>query len=129
MSGVQTTGPRALDPAKPSAGSTRNQLLRLLSQKQLSVLMSKAERVELKPRQVIHHWRLPLEHVYFIETGLISISAKVDEGRFVEVWLIGSEGMVGARYVLVADGPTPRHRRVVREDVRFGYRRMLSLEL
>ncbi|NOJ43616.1 hypothetical protein [Bradyrhizobium australiense] len=35
-------------------------------------------------RQVLHHWRLPMEYVYFIERGLVSVSARIDENHFVE---------------------------------------------
>lgn len=91
----------------------RNRLLQRIPTRELAVIISAAERVELKPRQVLHHWRLPMDHVYFVETGLVSVSAKVDDGRFIEAWLIGSEGMVGAPYLLSPDDTSPPHRRVV----------------
>lgn len=69
--------------------------------------------VELKPRQVLHHWRLPMEHIYFVAGGLVSVSAKMDDGRSVEAWLTGSEGMIGAPCVLAPDDTSPPHRRVV----------------
>ncbi|MGY4466906.1 CRP-like cAMP-binding protein [Bradyrhizobium sp. LB9.1b] len=48
-----------------------------------------------------------------MENGLVSVSAKVEAGRFVEAWLVGSEGMIGAPCVLAPDDPMPPHRRVV----------------
>ena len=92
---------------------THNRLLQLIPAAERARLLDLAEQVPLKPRQVLHHWRLPMEHVYFIEHGLVSVSARVDKDRFVEVWLIGSEGMVGAPLVLVDEDQTPPHRRVV----------------
>ena len=92
---------------------TRNKLLRCIPETELAVLQSMGTDVELKPRQVLHHWRLPMEYVYFLGSGLVSVSAKVEAGRFVEAWLVGSEGMIGAPCVLAPEDPMPPHRRVV----------------
>ena len=54
-----------------------------------------------------------MESVYFIESGLVSVSAKVGENRFVAAWLVGSEGMIGAPLVLAGEDRQPAHRRVV----------------
>jgi CRP-like cAMP-binding protein len=91
----------------------RNRLLRLLPEEEKARLLSIAETIELRPRQVLHHWRLPMDNVYFVETGLVSVSAKVGANRFVAAWLIGSEGMIGATLVLAEDDRKPPHRRVV----------------
>jgi CRP-like cAMP-binding protein len=96
----------------PSA-STRNRLLQLIPKDELVKLLSRSDEVQIQPRQILHHWRLPMDHVYFIERGLVSVSARIDEHRFVEAWLIGSEGMVGAPLVLTQGDQTPPHRRVV----------------
>jgi CRP-like cAMP-binding protein len=60
----------------------------------------------------LDHWNMPIEHVYFIEHGLVSVSAKVGGDSSVEVWLIGCEGMTGVPAVL-SDHNAPPHRRVV----------------
>jgi CRP-like cAMP-binding protein len=103
---------RHVDPVVPLQPA-KNRLLRRIPPGELSVLLAAGDEVELRPRQVLHHWRLPMEHIYFVSNGLISVSAKVDETRFVEAWLIGSEGMLGAPYVLAPDDTSPPHRRVV----------------
>lgn len=90
----------------------RNSLLRLIPDEELLRLIDFCERVKLEPRQVLHHYMLPMEHVYFIERGLVSVAARVGREKFVEVWLIGSEGLVGAPVVL-ATSATPLHRRTV----------------
>ena len=87
--------------------AAQNRLLRCIPDGELTLLRSIATEVELKPRQVLHHWRLPMDHVYFVERGLISVSAKVEANRFVEAWLVGSEGMIGAPCVLAPEDPTP----------------------
>jgi CRP-like cAMP-binding protein len=69
------------------------------------------QRVEIAQRQVLHHWNLPMEYVYFIESGLVSVVAKINEQDWVEVWLIGSDGTTA---IPVQLGDThPSHRRVV----------------
>lgn len=100
---------------KPIAGrrGVRNRLLRCIPDAEMALLSSIGTEVELKSRQVLHHWRLPMEHVYFVSSGLVSVSVKVEAGRFVEAWLVGSEGMIGAPSVLAPDDPMPPHRRVV----------------
>jgi CRP-like cAMP-binding protein len=91
----------------------RNRLLRLLEPKELADVLSRADRVELRRRQILHHWRMPMHFGYFMESGLVSVSAKVSADEFVETWLIGSEGMVGLPFALLEHDPTPPHRRVV----------------
>jgi CRP-like cAMP-binding protein len=92
--------------------ATRNRLLQLMPHDEFRLLKAKSEEVPLVARQVLHHWRLPMEYVYFIERGLVSVSARISEKKFVEAWLIGSEGMIGAPLILTQD-KTPPHRRVV----------------
>lgn len=101
--------------ASATLGETalKNKLLQCIPARELALVLSTAELVELRPRQVLHHWRLPMEHIYFVSSGLVSVYAKVDEMRFVEAWFIGSEGMVGAPLVLTPDAASPPHRRVV----------------
>jgi len=93
--------------------SLKNKLLRLIPETERKRILSISEQIEMRPRQVLHHWRLPMESVYFIERGLVSISAKVDDARFVEVWLTGSEGMIGAPLILDEEDQQLPHRRVV----------------
>ncbi|OSJ17370.1 Crp/Fnr family transcriptional regulator [Bradyrhizobium canariense] len=116
MQDGQATGlvPRSIEPeARVGPCAARNKLLRCIPKTELTVLQSIATDVEIKPRQVLHHWRLPMEYVYFLGSGLVSVSAKVEAGRFVEAWLVGSEGMIGAPCVLAPEDPMPPHRRVV----------------
>lgn len=94
-------------------GATYNRLLGELPQDEREILLRRAERVGLRPRQILHHWRLPLEHVYFIERGLVSVSARVGDEDFVEAWLVGSEGMVGSPLILAEDQQLPPQRRIV----------------
>lgn len=118
---AQTNKCERKSPARKSEGTgasvtaTKNQLLRLLPPTELKRLLSISEKVSLRSGQVLHHWRLPMTHAYFLESGLVSVSAKVDTNRFVEVWFIGPEGLVGAPLMLTEDIEPP-HRRVVQVD-------------
>jgi len=94
---------------------TNNQLLRLVPSSELKRLLSISEQVQLAAGQVLNQWRLPMNHLYFMESGLVSVSAKVATDRFVEVWFVGSEGVVGAPLVLAED-ETPPYRRIVQVD-------------
>lgn len=81
----------------------RNFLLQTLSPGELDRLMPLLERVPLVPRRVLQHGGLPIEHLFFIEEGLVSVLAKVDERNAAEVWLIGRDGAVGGTVLLGGD--------------------------
>jgi CRP-like cAMP-binding protein len=75
------------------------------------------ELVPLKPRCILHHARLPIEQVYFVESGLVSVIVATDEdNHVVEGWIIGCEGLAGIPVALgVAISP---HRRIVQMEGR-----------
>lgn len=89
----------------------RNRLLSSLPPAELDALRPCLEPCSMKPRRVLHHDRAPMEHVYFVESGLVSVLAQIDERKAVEVWLIGREGLSGIPIVL--GGSVSPHRRVV----------------
>ena len=82
------------------ASRPRNLLLRSLPEDELQRLSPLLELVPLLPRRVLQHAGLPIEHLYFVEEGLVSVLAKVDERYAVEVWLIGRDGVVGSTALL-----------------------------
>jgi CRP-like cAMP-binding protein len=98
-----------------SPGGTQNRLLRAIPADELMQIFSISERVRLRTHQILHDYMVPIDHVYFVESGLVSVAAKVGHDKFVEVWLVGSEGMVGAPVVLGA-ATEPKHRRTVQVD-------------
>jgi CRP-like cAMP-binding protein len=85
--------------------SFRNQLLQALAPDDIGVLAPLLARVTLRPRQLLHVSRTPMDRVYFIENGLISVSGPSGQGKLVEAWLIGSEGMSGIPIALYDDAP------------------------
>lgn len=78
----------------------RNLLLRSLPGQELERLCPLLHKVSLTPRRVLQHAGVPIEHLYFVEEGLVSVLAKTDERNAVEVWLIGREGAIGSAAVL-----------------------------
>ena len=50
----------------------------------------------------------PIEHVYFIESGMVSVVAEKSDGRSIEVGIYGRDGM-GATPVLLGSDRTPHH--------------------
>lgn len=57
----------------------QNKLLRSLSPASFHYLKPHLKLVVLKPRRVLHHARLPIQQVYFIETGLVSVAVPTDQ--------------------------------------------------
>lgn len=88
-----------------------NELLSILPAADLAKLEPLLEPISIKQRRVLHHDRAPMEHVYFIESGLVSVLAQIDTAKAVEVCLIGREGLSGLPIVL--GGSMSPHRRVV----------------
>lgn len=88
----------------------RNRLLASLSASDLDLLTPKLERVEIKARQVLQHANLAMDYVYFPATALITVSTKAVADGWVEVWFVGSEGMIGLPIVLRSSRHTPFRR-------------------
>jgi CRP-like cAMP-binding protein len=112
----QHGAPRPQHPQPQTPRQARHQphnlLLRSLPAGDAEAVMRASELVTLRPRQIVHHWNMDMEHAYFIESGLVSAFARLDREKSVEVWHTGADGMIGIPSVLGhADDPT--HRRVV----------------
>lgn len=82
-------------PRESSPSSSQNRLLASLSRQELKRLLPKMERVELIPRNVLYEANRPIEHVYFPESGVVSLVSKMKDGITMEIATIGKEGMVG----------------------------------
>lgn len=96
---------------QPSGSRLRNELLRCPPERDLKPLWQHLEPVELKPRRVLRYPNTAMDHVYFVEEGLISVLAHTSHSKSVEVWLIGREGLVGVPAVL--GERVSSHRRIV----------------
>lgn len=76
----------------------RNRLLaalRIADQAAEAQLRAGLESVELKPHAKVMRPDQPISHVYFPETGVLSLTHQMHNGATVEVSLVGSDGMAG----------------------------------
>ena len=87
--------------ARLPSPATRNWTLAALSPTEFAWLRPHLTRVQLTGGQVLHGRGERIEHAYFVETGLVSMVADVDEfegsaePEMTEVGMIGPEGLVG----------------------------------
>lgn len=74
---------------------TGNRLLAALPKKEYKNLLPKLERTALIYAENIYEPDDVIRHVYFPESGIISLLSSVEENSTLEVGIIGNEGMVG----------------------------------
>jgi len=89
--------------APQKSSSIRNRLLIALPRKERDRLFPTLEHVDLKSRQVLLKQNAPIDHVYFVQDGMVSLVKRSKKGPVIEVGLVGKEGMVGSLAVLGAD--------------------------
>ena len=77
-----------------------NTVLRALSRKSCQNILTHCEKVKITYGQVLNEAGDRIRHVYFPNSGLISLLTMVDGHKSVEVGMVGSEGMVGLPLVL-----------------------------
>ena len=77
----------------PAVG--RNRLLNALGAADQAQLQPYLKRVPLRPPQVLHPVGEPIQHVYFPDSGMVSLLAIMKSGEQIETAIVGSEGVVG----------------------------------
>jgi CRP-like cAMP-binding protein len=87
----------------PTQQDTRNRLLRALPSAEFERLAPYLERVKYSLREVLIDYDAPVEHVHFIESGVISNVSITASGGAVETATVGAEGMIGLPVVLGTD--------------------------
>jgi CRP-like cAMP-binding protein len=80
-----------------------NHLLSCLSATDFALLKRHLSPVELGLRRPLEDANKPIRHVYFPETGIVSVVAEGTRDRLSEVGLIGREGMTGINVVMGND--------------------------
>ena len=86
-----------------SPNKSENRLLAALPQDEYERLVANMETVSLKFKQSVYEPNEPIEYVYFVKNGVISLLNVMEDGREVEVATVGNEGMVGLPVFLGAD--------------------------
>jgi CRP-like cAMP-binding protein len=86
----------------PLSNWPRNRLLLALSSSNLKRLMPELEHVRCQAAEVLMDADSSLEHVYFPDSGVISIVAVYADGSVIEMATIGREGCTGLQAVFGA---------------------------
>lgn len=79
---------------------TQNKLLRALSQEEYDRLAPHLEFVTLPFKSVLYEPYQPVDFVYFLNHGVISMVTITEEGETVEAATLGNEGMAGIHVLL-----------------------------
>lgn len=85
---------------------TSNRILNALPSEEYERLSPHLERVKLPLRQVLYRPEQPITHVYFPESGTVSVVSVFEDGSTVEVGMVGNEGMFGVN-VFMGSVSTP----------------------
>jgi len=96
-------GTRVMNDATPARADTRNHLLAKMAAHDWALVAPHLESITLKERQVVEVPHKPITHVYFVETGVVSVVAVTAEDHRIEVGVIGKEGMTGVPLVFGDD--------------------------
>lgn len=91
-----------LRPARQQ-NSTENRLLALLPGENPDRMLSALVPVELEQGQVLYEAATRVDHVYFVDRGMISVVGVMENGASIEVATIGHEGMAGLPVILGVD--------------------------
>ncbi|KAB0682059.1 Crp/Fnr family transcriptional regulator [Aureimonas leprariae] len=85
-----------------SQSSVRNRILASLSADDFALLEPHLEPVPLTFRSTVIPAGAPIQDVFFVERGLVSLIAQNDDAR-IEVGMVGPEGLVGVNALLGTD--------------------------
>ena len=80
--------------------TTRNRLLRAIPPDERARLLPHLEPIALEALEPLADIGDPIRHVYFPETGIISLLSRAADGTLVENGTVGDEGMAGFPLVL-----------------------------
>lgn len=80
-----------------------NRLLAALPREEYERLVTNMEPVSLTWKQDLYVPNQPIEHVYFVKSGVVSLLNIMEDGAAVEVATVGNEGMVGLPVFLGAN--------------------------
>jgi CRP-like cAMP-binding protein len=86
-----------------SNNGTRNRLLAMMSPADRARLAPSIEETELDARQILEVPGEVISHVYFVESGLVSIVGTAPQAHRIEIGMVGFEGMSGIGIVLGDD--------------------------
>src|SRR5207249_1381864 len=86
-----------------------NLILAFLPSDEFGRIESNLQPIDLSQGQILYEASAPIDHVYFIDQGMISVVSTMHDGSSIEVGTIGSEGMAGKSIVLGVESVPYRH--------------------
>jgi CRP-like cAMP-binding protein len=95
--------------SSPDRRNPENRLLARMPAADLARLRGELQSVRLEQGQVIYEADRPIEFVYFVEEGMISVVSVMQDGASIEVSTIGNEGLAGWMAVLGVPTLVYRH--------------------
>jgi CRP-like cAMP-binding protein len=87
----------------PAKSLPTNRILSRLSKADFALMEPLLSAVDLPVRMKLEERKRPIEHVYFPDSGIVSVVANGDNNRNIEVGMIGREGMTGMAVVMGTD--------------------------
>jgi CRP-like cAMP-binding protein len=87
----------------------RNRLLLALPSRDLRKLMSHLEHVPYRREQILVEADKPLDHVFFPDSGVVSVMAVYSDGGTIEMATIGREGCAGVQAVFGTSKSSARY--------------------
>src|SRR5262245_22788882 len=93
------TIPSDIAAMSPPSNWPRNRLLLALPSHDLRRLMSHLEHVPCRREQILVDVDSPLDHVFFPDSGVVSVMAVYSDGDTIEMATIGREGCAGVQAV------------------------------
>jgi CRP-like cAMP-binding protein len=93
------SSPRETAMSKQSQKKSTNSLLAALPEKEYQRLIPHMESVSVSKGEVLHASEEPAEYVYFLEEGVASLSVSTDEGKKLQLSIVGNESVVGERAI------------------------------
>ena len=85
------------------SNSPQNLLIAAMRDADVRALLEQSETVELSVNDNIEQPNVPFEHVYFPDSGVVSVVVSAPDGKRIEAGVIGREGMTGFSAVQAAD--------------------------
>jgi CRP-like cAMP-binding protein len=79
----------------PSGDPIRNVILLSLPDEEFAFVRSHLEAVDLPQHRILHEPGERIDYAYFVNDGMTSLVVITNDGRSVEVGIVGREGMVG----------------------------------
>lgn len=86
-----------------SHNSVGNKLLSALPEAEYQRLLPNLEPISLSLKQFLYEPYQPIDYVYFLNSGVVSVLTVLENGATIEVATVGSEGMIGTFVVLGSD--------------------------